>query len=127
MSPSPATATGRAARGPLTCPTCEPGAEYRFTIHTPDGDLSRLDPYARQVTNSVGNGVIYDGAAFDWGEVAFAAPHWNEHVIYEMHVGTFGTRGGRPGDFDGAIRRLPYLRELGVSAIQVDAAVRARR
>jgi 1,4-alpha-glucan branching enzyme len=95
------------------------GAEYRFTIHTPDGDVSRLDPYARQVTNSVGNGVVYDTTAFDWGETAFAAPDWNDLVIYEMHIGTFGTRGGRPGDFDGAIRRLPYLRELGISAIQV--------
>ena len=34
-----------------------PGAEYRFTIRTPEGDLSRLDPYARQLTNSIGNAV----------------------------------------------------------------------
>ena len=33
-------------------PRVEVGAEYRFTIRTPDGDLSRIDPYARQVTNS---------------------------------------------------------------------------
>src|SRR3954447_5585349 len=33
-----------------------PGAEYKFTIRTGDGDLSRIDPYARQVTNSIGNG-----------------------------------------------------------------------
>ena len=52
----------------------EPGAEYRFTIRTPDGDLSRIDPYARQVTNSVGNGVVYDPAAFDWGDDAFQMP-----------------------------------------------------
>ena len=32
-----------------------PGAEYRFTIRTRDGDLSRMDPYARHVTSSVGN------------------------------------------------------------------------
>jgi 1,4-alpha-glucan branching enzyme len=100
-------------------PDVGPGVEYRFTIHTPDGDLSRLDPYARQVTNSVGNGVVYDADAFEWGDAAFVAPHWNDLVIYEMHIGTFGTRGDRPGDFDGAIRRLPYLRELGISAIQV--------
>ena len=34
----------------------EPGAEYRFTIRTADGDLSRIDPYARHVTSSIGNG-----------------------------------------------------------------------
>jgi len=28
--------------------------------------LSRIDPYARKVTNSVGNGIIYDPTAFDW-------------------------------------------------------------
>ncbi len=30
----------------------EAGAEYKFTIRTPDGDLSRIDPYARQMTSS---------------------------------------------------------------------------
>ena len=43
------------------------GREYRFTIRTPDGDLSRMDPYARQVTNSVGNGVVYDPARLRLG------------------------------------------------------------
>ena len=36
------------------------GDEYRYWIHGPQGPLSRIDPYARKVTNSVGNGVIYD-------------------------------------------------------------------
>ena len=37
-----------------------PGDEYRFTIRTKDGDLSRMDPYARHVTSSVGNSIVYD-------------------------------------------------------------------
>ncbi|MBA2756476.1 MAG: 1,4-alpha-glucan branching protein, partial [Chloroflexi bacterium] len=60
-----------------------PGDEYRFMIRTPDGDLSRLDPYARQVTNSIGNAVVYDAAAFDWGDHDFAMPGWDDLVIYE--------------------------------------------
>jgi 1,4-alpha-glucan branching enzyme len=96
-----------------------PGAEYRFTIRTSDGDLSRLDPYARQLTNSVGNAVVYDPDAFDWGDTAFAMPSWDDVVIYELHVGTFAARGEHRGDFDRAIRRLPYLHDLGISAIQV--------
>ncbi len=96
-----------------------PGAEYRFTIRTPGGDRSRLDPYARQVTDSVGNAVVYDPAGFDWGDAAFATPTWNDQVIYEMHVGTFAARDGRPGDFDRAIRRLDALAQLGIGAIQV--------
>jgi len=96
-----------------------PGAEYRFTIRTTAGDLSRLDPYARQVTSSVGNAVVYDAHAFDWGDGEFRMPTWNDLVIYEMHIGTFAAREGRRGDFDRAIRRLPYLADLGIGAIQV--------
>ncbi len=96
-----------------------PGAEYRFTIRTPTGDLSRVDPYARQMTSSVGNGVVYDPAAFDWGDHAFQMPAREDLVIYELHVGTFAAGDDRRGDFDRAIRRLPYLRDLGISAVQV--------
>ena len=95
------------------------GAEYRYLLQTPAGVLSRIDPYARQVTSSVGNAVVYDPDAFDWGDVAFDTPSWSDIVIYEMHIGTFGARNGTPGDFDRAIRRMPYLHDLGIGAIQV--------
>ncbi len=97
----------------------KPGAEYRFTIRTSEGDLSRLDPYARQVTNSVGNAVVYDPAAFDWTGDDFTMPAWDDMVIYELHVGTFAAKDDRRGDFDRAARRLPYLRDLGISAVQI--------
>ena len=95
------------------------GAEYRYLLQTPAGVLSRIDPYARQVTSSVGNAVVYDPEAFDWGDVTFDTPSWSDIVIYEMHIGTFGARNGTPGDFDRAIRRMPYLHDLGIGAIQV--------
>jgi 1,4-alpha-glucan branching enzyme len=96
-----------------------PGAEYRFTIRTSDGDLSRIDPYAREVTSSVGNGIVYDPAAFDWGDDEFEMPAWDDLVIYEMHIGTFGASGDQRGTFDDARRRLHYLERLGISAVQV--------
>lgn len=96
-----------------------PGAEYRFTIRTPDGDLSRLDPRARQVTSSIGNAVVYDPAAFDWSGDDFTMPTRDDVVIYELHVGTFAGGPDHRGDFDHATRRLPYLRDLGISAVQV--------
>jgi 1,4-alpha-glucan branching enzyme len=100
-------------------PDAKPGAEYRYTIRTPDGDLSRMDPYARAVTNSIGNSIVYDPSSFDWGDDEFQMPTWDDLVIYEMHIGTFGASGDRVGTFDGARRRLHYLQQLGVSAVQV--------
>ncbi len=98
----------------------QPGDEYRFRIRIAGGEeLWRMDPYARQVTNSVGNAVVYDPAAFDWGDHAFTMPDRDELVIYELHVGTFAAKGDRQGDFDRAAQRLPYLRKLGVTAVQV--------
>jgi 1,4-alpha-glucan branching enzyme len=96
------------------------GDEYRFVLQTPAGDRNRIDPRARRLTNSVGNGVIYDANAFDWGDAEFRQPPWNDLVVYELHVGTFGEGlHGQPGTLDGVRRRLRYLRELGVGAIQL--------
>ncbi len=100
-------------------PGVAPGEEYRFTIRTQAGDLSRVDPYARHVTSSVGNGIVYDPEGFDWGGDAFEMPAWDDLVIYEMHIGTFAAPQDRTGTFDDARRRLPYLERLGVSAVQV--------
>ncbi len=100
-------------------PGVKVGDEYRFTIRTAEGDLSRIDPYARQVTSSVGNAVVYDPSAFDWGDDAFRMPSWDDLVIYEMHIGTFAASADRRGSFDSALQRLGYLEKLGVSAIQV--------
>ena len=97
-----------------------PGDEYRFRIRTAVGDeVWRMDPYARQVTSSIGNAVVYDPAAFDWGDHSFEMPARDDLVIYELHVGTFNAGPDRQGDFDRAARRLPYLRDLGVSAVQI--------
>jgi 1,4-alpha-glucan branching enzyme len=100
------------------------GDEYRYLIHTPADwnlpPLSRIDPYARKVTKALGNGIIYDPKAFDWGDDAFIITSWNELIIYEMHVGTFNVKEeGQPGTLDGAIEKLPYLRELGINAVEV--------
>ena len=97
-----------------------PGQEYKFHLTNGELELDRIDPYAMQVTNSVGNGVIYDHSAYDWeGESAHCPPH-HEMVIYEMHVGSFA-----PSDDDGVggfhdvIEQLDYLQELGVNTLQI--------
>ena len=78
-----------------------------------------MDPYARHVTSSVGNSIVYDAAEFDWEDDQFQMPAWNDLVIYELHVGTFAATDDLRGSFDSARGRLTYLQRLGVSAVQV--------
>lgn len=95
-------------------PGARAGDEYKFRLLTRSGDeLMRNDPYAREVTNSVGNSVVHD-PSFDWGDDAFELPPQNELVIYELHVGTFHN-----GTFQDAVQRLDHLVRLGVNAIEV--------
>jgi 1,4-alpha-glucan branching enzyme len=96
-----------------------PGDEYKYVIRNGERSLWRIDPYARDVTSSIGNTII-TRAHFEWEEDGYASPPWNELVIYELHVGTFNRRpGDRPGSFRTIIRKLDYLRDLGVNAIEV--------
>lgn len=98
----------------------KPGDEYKYLIVNGERKLERIDPYARQVTNSSGNGVIYDAAGFDWQGDDFKLPPHNELAIYEMHVGSFfGSQEGKPGDFEAAMEKLGHLKRLGVNAIQI--------
>ena len=99
------------------------GDEYKFTIFNQSDGARRWknDPYARSLTNSVGNSVIAP-IAYKWRSQGYSTPPWNELVIYELHVGSFAfdptTRSGR-GDFDTVIGKLDYLVDLGINAIQL--------
>ena len=95
------------------------GQEYQFQLDTGTEVVWRADPYARQMTSSVGNCVVYDPNSFDWGDNGSRMPSWDDVVIYEMHVGTFGRDKGPHGSFESAIAGLGHLRDLGVSVIQV--------
>lgn len=95
------------------------GDEYRYLIINGEQRFKRIDPYAREVTNSVGNGIIYD-SAFDWSDDNFEIQPWNELVIYELHIGTFNDdRTDVPGTFAKAAEKLPHLRKLGINAIEI--------
>ncbi|HYR07403.1 MAG TPA: alpha-amylase family glycosyl hydrolase [Longimicrobium sp.] len=102
-------------------PGVKAGDTYRFVIRTPDGRvLERRDPYARDLTHSVGVCVVTD-PAFDWGESDYRSPEWDDLVIYELHVGTFTdlVEGAEPGNLEGVIRRLDYVKELGFNCIEL--------
>lgn len=97
----------------------KPGDEYQFHLINGEQQLQRIDPYAKIVTNSAGNGVIPPLDFFAPPPAQFQMPPWNELVIYELHIGTFNAKGEHVGTFDTAIERLPYLKALGINAVEV--------
>lgn len=101
-------------------PAAEPGQEYKYIIHYQGNRLYRVDPYSRQVVNSVGNSVIYDPNSFDWKGDEYNLPPHNELVIYEMHIGSFSTsKKGKAGNFQEVIDRFDHLQQLGINVIQI--------
>ena len=98
----------------------KPGDEYRYRIINAGKEFLRIDPYARRVTNSVGNAIITTPNR-KTKEEAFTPPALNEMVVYELHIGTFGKKGAEsgPGNLEGAIGRLSYLKDLGINAVEV--------
>ena len=96
------------------------GDQYKFLLSTEKGEFKRIDPYAREVTNSTGNAIVHD-PNFNWDGDDFHIVPWNELVIYELHVGTFNDQEdlNHPGKFDSVSARLGHLKKLGVNAIQI--------
>lgn len=99
------------------------GDQYKFVLRSPhrDGALWKNDPWARSLTNSVGNSIIAEHD-FAWHDTGYRSPGWDELVIYQLHVGSFhfdpGSANGR-GNFDTVVGQLDAIRDLGVSAIQL--------
>lgn len=89
-------------------------------------DFSR--PAASQPGSNAGKaplGVIpRPQALFDWGNDR-RPHHTHETVIYELHVKGFTARansGVSPdnrGTYEGLIKKIPYLKELGVTAVEL--------
>ncbi|MEH1824818.1 MAG: glycogen debranching protein GlgX [Nostoc sp.] len=98
-----------------------------------------LDPYARGNTNTLWQrnnalgtkdnlttsmrSVVIDISDYDWeGDRPLNRP-MSDTVIYEVHVGGF-TRSSssiskHPGTFHGIIEKIPYLKELGITAVEL--------
>ncbi len=100
-------------------PAARPGQRYKYLLN---GTLWKRDPRARLATstNPDGESVIYDPAAFSWGSTPQPLPAVQDLVMYELHAGTFfdpNPSDGRPATLDEAIRRLDYLKNLGVNCL----------
>ncbi len=98
-------------------PRAKAGDEYKFFLN---GSLHKRDPRGRRVVNSAGNSIVYNPKAFDWGSSTNFAPIWrNDLVIYEMHAGSFNAEDWLPSTFDECAEKIPYLKALGISAVEL--------
>lgn len=90
-----------------------------------------LDPYAKAVagqriwgekqTKAYHARVVND--AFDWGDMPQSKKEMCDLIIYELHVRgfTYHSSSGvdHPGTFAGLREKIPYLKELGVNAVEL--------
>lgn len=89
------------------------GAEYYFEQN---GDRRRPDPVSRFQPHGVhGASQVVDRDAFAWTDRDWTGIALEDFIIYELHTGTFTSE----GTFEGAIGMLPYLRELGITALEL--------
>ena len=106
----------------------DPGRGFVF-----DKSKILLDPYARAVTGQSRWGINPDRERgyrarvvvrdFDWGDTRPASLPMQDLIIYELHVRGFTrhpSSGVRfPGTFDGIREKIPYLKKLGITAVEL--------
>jgi isoamylase len=107
-----------------------------------DASKVLLDPYGKCVARPAGwsrqaacrpgdnaptafKSVIVDPTAYEWEDDAPPRHPFARTVIYEMHVGRFtrhassGVPSGERGTYAGLIHKIPYLQDLGVTAVEL--------
>jgi maltooligosyltrehalose trehalohydrolase len=89
------------------------GSLYRYRI---DGTAEVPDPASRCNPLGVhGPSEVIDPSAYAWNDAQWYAPPWHAAVLYELHVGTFGTA----GTYASVAARLAHLQRLGITAIEL--------
>jgi isoamylase len=126
----------------------EPGSHYAYRVDGPSDVAAGhrfnrnkvlIDPYARGNTDTIWKrdaacgpddnvassmrSVVIDTRGYDWeGDRPLNRP-MEDTIIYETHVRGFtqspssGVR--HPGKFAGIIEKIPYLKDLGVTAVEL--------
>jgi isoamylase len=118
-----------------------PGVHYTWRVVLPgqniDAAIELTDPWARATSDACWDRrATIAGAATANSIRAIvttpveqsdgpspSAPDFTDVVIYEVHVGGFTRHGSsgvrRPGAFAGLIEKIPYIRELGVTHVEL--------
>ncbi|CAG9171275.1 malto-oligosyltrehalose trehalohydrolase [Cupriavidus pampae] len=92
---------------------CCHGARYWFRL---DDGTTIPDPAARAQAEDVHGASVFwhppEESAYHWRHVEWRGRPWHEAVIYEMHIGMHG-------GFVGALKLLPRLAALGITAVEL--------
>ena len=90
----------------------QPGDRYYYLV---DG-RQVPDPVSRLLPEGVhGPTEIVDPLQFQWTDSEWRGLPFPDYVLYELHLGAFTPE----GTFDGAIKRLDALKQLGVTAVEL--------
>ena len=91
----------------------EPGTRYTFVL---DDKTERPDPASLSQPDGVHKpSEVIDHSAFAWTDTKWKGIPLQQYIIYELHVGTFS----EDGTFEGVIEKLPQLKNLGITAIEI--------
>jgi len=89
------------------------GTDYAFIL---DDRAPLPDPRSLwQPAGVFGASRFLDHNKFIWHDQSWQAPPLSAAIIYELHIGTFSTE----GTFDGAINHLDFLKDLGITHIEL--------
>jgi maltooligosyltrehalose trehalohydrolase len=95
--------------------TADARAGSRYAFRLENGQVVP-DPASRFQPEDVhGPSEVIDPLAYRWWHPDWRGRSWQETVLYELHIGTFGEE----GTYDGLRRKLDHLVELGVTAVEL--------
>ena len=96
-----------------TAEDVSPDTLYLYELN---GNLTRPDPASHFQPEGVhGPSQVIDHGSFIWEESFWKGLPLEDYVVYELHVGTFTEK----GTFEAIIPCLSYLKELGVTALEL--------
>ncbi len=94
-------------------PNLAAGADYLFVL---DDGRQRPDPVSRwQPAGVHGPSRVVDPCAFAWSDQDWSGIPLRQLILYELHTATFTP----DGTFEAIIPRLPYLQQLGITALEL--------
>jgi len=117
MTITPSTNSESGAEFVATVPNVSEGMDYFYVLAGGrDGERQRPDPVSRWQPHGVhGPSRVVDPNAFRWSDENWTGIPLKDFIIYELHTGTFTPE----GTFENIIPHLTYLRDLGITAIEI--------